>query len=46
MRCSYLLKPGLQPLNPRVLCAWYRFEKRQAVDDDDEDGNDPDAMEL
>ena len=24
----------------------HRFDKRQAVDDDDEDGNDPDAMEM
>lgn len=44
-RYSVLIPPDseLAPLNFCTLC---RSDKRQAVDDDQEDGNDPDAMEL
>lgn len=46
MRCFALSKSALVSLNFRVPSTWHRFDKRQAVDDDEEDGDDPDAMEL
>lgn len=47
-RYSVLVSPdfGFTSLNFCTLHPRCRSDKRQAVDDDQEDGNDPDAMEL